>query len=156
MINKVILLGRLGKDPLIKQLDNGRVVCNVTLATNDYFTDKEGNRKESTEWHNLEIWDNQARVAEKFLRKGNVIYVEGKIRTDKYTDPEGVEKQLKKIRVLTMQMMGGMNKNEEGDSSRSFSPTSNQPVFDRGEGTGGNESLDFNAPDPDVNDDLPF
>lgn len=151
MINKVILLGRLGKDPQIKQLDNGRVVCNVTLATNDYYTDKEGNRKESTEWHNLEIWDNQARTAEKFLKKGSIIYVEGKIRTDKYTDPEGEEKQIKKIRVLTLQMMGGINRGE-GESQRTYSPTSNQPVFDRGtehtsEDTGAGEEPD---------DDLPF
>lgn len=154
MINKVILLGRLGKDPLIKQLDNGRVVCNVTLATNDYYTDKEGNRKESTEWHNLEIWDNQARTAEKFLRKGSVIYVEGKIRTDKYIDPEGQEKQVKKIRVLTMQMMGGMNRGaDEGqEQQRGYSPTQNQPVFDRNN----NENEDFSAPDNSVDDELPF
>lgn len=153
MINKVILLGRLGKDPLIKQLDNGRVVCNVTLATNDYYTDKEGNRKESTEWHNLELWDNQARTAEKYLRKGSVIYVEGKIRTDKYIDPEGVEKQIKKIRVLTMQMMGGMNRNEsDSENARGYSPTQNNPVFDRNTG----ESDDFGTPDNGVDDELPF
>jgi single-strand DNA-binding protein len=152
MINKVILLGRLGKDPQVKQLDNGRVVCNVTLATNDYYTDKDGNRKESTEWHNLEIWDNQARTAEKFLKKGSVIYVEGKIRTDKYLDPEGQEKQVKKIRVLNLQMMGGgMGRNESGENQRSYSPTSNQPVFDnRGEGG------DDGQADDNVDDDLPF
>jgi single-strand DNA-binding protein len=153
MINKVILLGRLGKDPLIKQLDNGRVVCNVTLATNDYYTDKEGNRKESTEWHNLEIWDNQARTAEKYLQKGSVIYVEGKIRTDKYLDPEGVEKQIKKIRVLSMQMMGGLNRNENNqEGQRGYSPTQNQPVFERNT----NDSEDLNAPDPAIDDALPF
>ncbi len=153
MINKAILLGRLGKDPLIKQLDNGRVVCNVTLATNDYYTDREGNRKESTEWHNLEIWDNQARTAEKYLKKGSVIYVEGKIRTDKYIDPEGVEKQIKKIRVLTMQMMGGMNRSEgDSDSERSYSPTQNQPVFDRPSA----ENKDFGGIDSSVDDELPF
>jgi single-strand DNA-binding protein len=115
MINKVILLGRLGKDPLIKHLDNGRVVANVTLATNDYYT-KDGQRMESTEWHNLELWDNHAKMAEKYLRKGNVLYVEGKIRTDKFTDAEGNEKQVKKIRVLQMQMMGGMNR-QDGEES---------------------------------------
>lgn len=150
MINKVILLGRLGKDPQVKQLDNGRVVCNVTLATNDYYTDKDGNRKESTEWHNLEIWDNQARTAEKYLKKGSVIYVEGKIRTDKYTDPEGQEKQVKKIRVLNMQMMGSGMGRPEGENQRSYSPTSNQPVFDRSE-TGDDAQADDN-----VDDDLPF
>lgn len=146
MINKVILLGRLGKDPLIKQLDNGRVVCNVTLATNDYYTDKEGNRRENTEWHNLEIWDNQARTAEKYLKKGSIVYVEGKIRTDKYTDADGTEKQIRKIRVLNMQMMGGMNR-QEGDQKPGYSPTQNQPVIERHE-----QGDDGDQPD----DDLPF
>ncbi|MBL7813290.1 MAG: single-stranded DNA-binding protein [Bacteroidetes bacterium] len=148
MINKVILLGRLGKDPLIKQLDNGRVVANVTLATNDYYV-RDGQKIETTEWHNLEMWDNQARTAEKYLRKGSILYVEGKIRTDKFTDPEGNEKQVKKIRVLQMQMMGG-TKQGDGDmaaSTRSYSPTNNQPVMDRNE----NEH-DLNP----VDDDLPF
>lgn len=151
MINKVILLGRLGKDPQIKQLENGRVVCNVTLATNDYFVDREGNRKESTEWHNLEIWDNQARTAEKYLKKGSIIYCEGKIRTDKYTDADGIEKQIRKIRVLTMQMMGGMNRQNDGENyERAYSPTSNQPVFE-------NKNDNDNGTDEvDEDDDLPF
>ncbi len=150
MINKVILLGRLGKDPQVRQLENGRVVCNVTLATNDYYIDKDGNRKENTEWHNLEIWDNQARTAEKYLHKGSIIYVEGKIRTDKYTDQDGIEKQIRKIRVLALQMMGGMNKTEGDGSQRSFSPTSNQPVFENRN----DQSQDHGVPDED--DDLPF
>ncbi|MCC7298238.1 MAG: single-stranded DNA-binding protein [Bacteroidia bacterium] len=151
MINKAILLGRLGKDPQVRQLENGRVVCNVTLATNDYYIDKDGNRKESTEWHNLEIWDNQARTAEKYLKKGSIIYVEGKIRTDKYIDADGIEKQVRKIRVLTLQMMGGMGKTGEGEADqRGYSPTSNQPVFDnRGD-------QNIHSGEPEEDDELPF
>lgn len=154
MINKVILLGRLGKDPLIKHLDNGRVVANVTLATNDYYM-KDGQRMESTEWHNLEMWDNHAKMAEKYLRKGSLLYVEGKIRTDKFTDPEGQEKQIKKIRVLQMQMMGGLGGRNEGEEGG----------YQRGYGNqGGNEGQserpaypDENRPDDNpVDDDLPF
>lgn len=115
MINKVILLGRLGKDPVVRRLDNGRVVANVTLATNDYYT-KDGQRLESTEWHNLEMWDKQAETAEKYLKKGSLLYVEGKIRTDRYTDAEGQERQTRKIRVNNFQMMGSMMgpRNEDG------------------------------------------
>ena len=151
MINKAILLGRLGKDPQVRQLENGRVVCNVTLATNDYYIDKDGNRKESTEWHNLEIWDNQARTAEKYLKKGSIIYVEGKIRTDKYIDADGIEKQVRKIRVLALQMMGGMGRSGEGETEqRSYSPTSNQPVFDnRGD-------QNIHSAEPEEDDELPF
>lgn len=156
MINKVILLGRLGKDPLIKHLDNGRVVANLTLATNDYYT-KDGQRLESTEWHNLELWDNHAKMAESYLKKGNIIYVEGKIRTDKYTDAEGIEKQIKKIRVLQMQMMSGLNRNEEGEQhSRSYS--SDSDAGHKSHHTVQEErSNDEGSQDSsDVNDDLPF
>ena len=117
MINKVILLGRLGKDPVIRKLDNGRIVANVSLATNDFYT-KDGQRMESTEWHNLEMWDQQALTAEKYFKKGNILYVEGKIRTDKYVDAEGVEKQLRKIRVTSFQMMNSMLGNREDQSDR--------------------------------------
>ena len=120
MINKVILLGRLGKDPVVRRLDNGRVVANVTLATNDYYT-KDGQRMESTEWHNLEMWDKQAETAEKYLKKGSLLYVEGKIRTDRYTDAEGQERQTRKIRVNNFQMMGSMLASRSEDGQRSDS-----------------------------------
>ncbi|MFZ9970326.1 MAG: single-stranded DNA-binding protein [Bacteroidia bacterium] len=72
MINKVLLLGRLGKDPIIRRLDNGRVVANLTLATNESYN-RDGQRMESTEWHNLEMWDNQANTAEKYMKKGDLL-----------------------------------------------------------------------------------
>jgi single-strand DNA-binding protein len=150
MINKVILLGRLGKDPVVRHLDNGRVVANITLATNDYYT-KDGQKMENTEWHNLELWDNHARLAENYLRKGNIIYVEGKIRTDKYTDAEGVEKQIKKIRVLQMQTMGGLNKNEDEESN-----TRNM-VSEQETGFKESENRSAGLPEgPEYKDDLPF
>lgn len=135
MINKVILLGRLGKDPVVRRLENGRVVANVTMATNDYYT-KDGQRMESTEWHNLEMWDKQAETAEKYLKKGGLLYVEGKIRTDRYTDAEGQERQTKKIRVNNFQMMGSMlgSRNEDGhrndaqNDSHTSDPTPNMGV----------------------------
>jgi len=117
MINKVILLGRLGKDPVIRKLDNGRIVANVSLATNDFYT-KDGQRMESTEWHNLEMWDQQALTAEKYFKKGNILYVEGKIRTDKYVDAEGIEKQLRKIRVTSFQMMSSMGGSGSNDQNK--------------------------------------
>jgi single-strand DNA-binding protein len=106
MINKVILLGRLGKDPVIRKLDNGRIVANISLATNDFYT-KDGQRMEQ-----------QALTAEKYFKKGNILYVEGKIRTDKYVDAEGVEKQLRKIRVTSFQMMNSMLGNRDENADR--------------------------------------
>ena len=131
MINKVILLGRLGKDPVVRRLDNGRVVANVTLATNDHYT-KDGQRLESTEWHNLEMWDKQAETAEKYLKKGSLLYVEGKIRTDRYTDAEGQERQTRKIRVNNFQMMGSLLSSRSDDASKNDSHSSDQHESDAG------------------------
>jgi single-strand DNA-binding protein len=145
MINKVILLGRLGKDPVVRRLDNGRVVANVTLATNDHYT-KDGQRLESTEWHNLEMWDKQAETAEKYLKKGSLLYVEGKIRTDRYTDAEGQERQTRKIRVNNFQMMGSLLSTRSDDASKNDSHSSDQHESDAG------HSVDLGHED----DGLPF
>ena len=104
MINKVILMGRLGKDPVIRKLESGRVVANISLATNESYL-KDGKRMESTEWHYLEMWDQQALDAERHFKKGSVLYIEGKLRTEKYMDAEGVEKQLRKVRVISYQLV---------------------------------------------------
>ena len=104
MINKVILMGRLGKDPVIRKLESGRVVANISLATNESYL-KDGQRMESTEWHYLEMWDQQALDAERHFKKGSVLYIEGKLRTEKYMDAEGVEKQLRKVRVISYQFV---------------------------------------------------
>lgn len=115
MINKVILLGRLGKDPIIRKLDSNRIVANFTLATNETYL-KDGQKMESTEWHNLEMWDQQASIAEKYLKKGSLLYIEGKIRTDKYKDTEGVEKQLRKIRVVSFQMLDNLIQGKDAET----------------------------------------
>ena len=104
MINKVIIMGRLGKDPVIRKLESGSVVANISLATNESYL-KDGQRMESTEWHYLEMWDQQALDAERHFKKGSVLYIEGKLRTEKYMDAEGVEKQLRKVRVISYQLV---------------------------------------------------
>ena len=111
MINKVILMGRLGKDPIIKRLSDGRIVANVTLATNEVYQNANV-RKEITEWHYLEMWDKQAEFAEKYLKKGRVVYVDGKIKTDKFTDSMGVEKEIRKIRVSEVRFIDVQGKKE--------------------------------------------
>jgi single-strand DNA-binding protein len=150
MINKVILLGRLGKDPIIRRLENGRIVANITLATNDYYT-KDGQRMESTEWHNLEMWDKQAETAEKYLKKGSLLYVEGKIRTDRYTDAEGQEKQMRKIRVNNFQMMGSMM--GDRNNERSDSQANNSASGDSSHAMGNEDNTGMGGMD---DDDLPF
>jgi len=104
-VNKVILLGNLGRDPDVRYLDNNRVVATFPLATNEVYIDRKGNRIRQTEWHNIELWDSLARIAEKYLKKGYTIYLEGKIRTDQWVDKEGVNRSQKKIRGINITIL---------------------------------------------------
>lgn len=104
MVNKVILVGHLGQDPEVKHLDGTRVVANLTLATNERYTDRNGNKVEQTEWHNLEMWDGLAKVAEQYLKKGSLVYIEGKIKTEQW-EKDGVKRYTTRVRVNTMNML---------------------------------------------------
>jgi single-strand DNA-binding protein len=105
-VNKVILVGHLGADPEVKYLEGDNVVANLSLATTEAYKDRSGNRVEQTEWHDLEFWGPQAKVAEQYLRKGSQVYVEGKIKSDKWTDEQGLNRKRMKIRVLSFTMLG--------------------------------------------------
>jgi len=114
-VNKVILVGNVGKDPEVKYIDNNKVVARVTLATNESYKDRNGNNVEQTEWHNIELWDDLARLAEKYVKKGKMLYIEGKLRTNKWMDKEtNQERQSKFIRATTMTFLGGGSGNNEG------------------------------------------
>lgn len=88
-VNKAILVGRLGKDPEIRTLDSGKQVATFSLATSETYKDKSGNKKEETEWHNIVLWDGLAGIAEKYLHKGDLLYVEGKLKTRSW-EKEGI------------------------------------------------------------------
>ncbi|AMM24945.1 single-stranded DNA-binding protein [Variovorax sp. PAMC 28711] len=106
-VNKVILVGNLGRDPETRTFPSGDQICNATLATTDKWKDKQsGEMKEATEWHRLVFNGRLAEIAAQYLRKGSQIYVEGQIRTRKYQDKDGVEKYATDIRVDQMQMLG--------------------------------------------------
>ncbi len=106
-VNKVILVGNLGRDPETRTFPSGDQICNATLATTDRWKDKQsGEMKEATEWHRLVFNGRLAEIAAQYLRKGSQVYVEGQIRTRKYTDKDGVEKYATDIRVDQMQMLG--------------------------------------------------
>jgi single-strand DNA-binding protein len=105
-VNKVILVGNLGADPEVKYLEGDNVVANLSLATTEAYKDRSGNRVEQTEWHDLELWGQQAKIAEQYLKKGSQIYVEGKIKSDKWTDEQGQNRKRMKIRVLSFTMLG--------------------------------------------------
>jgi single-strand DNA-binding protein len=106
-VNKVILVGNLGRDPETRTFPSGDSICNVTIATTDKWKDKQsGEMREATEWHRLVFNGRLAEIAAQYLRKGSQIYVEGSIRTRKYQDKDGVEKYATDIRVDQMQMLG--------------------------------------------------
>ena len=147
MINKVTLIGHLGKDPEVRYLDKDRVVANLTLATNERYNDRNGNRVETTEWHNLEMWDGLAKVAEKYLKKGSLVYVEGKLKTEEW-EKDGIKRYTTRIRVTTMNMMdiAGSSSN---DASTPPSQESSQSVVKQNEDAiesiidGGDDDLPF-------------
>ena len=107
-VNKVILIGNLGKDPEIRSFPSGDQVANVSLATTDKWKDKQtGEQREHTEWHRLQFTGRLAEIAGQYLKKGSQIYVEGSIRTRKWQDQSGQDKYSTEIRVESMQMLGG-------------------------------------------------
>lgn len=118
-VNKVILVGNLGKDPEVRALENGVKVARFSLATSESYTDRQsGQRVDQTEWHNIVIWRGLAEVAEKYLRKGNQVYIEGKLQTRSYQDKEGVTKYSTEVVAQNMTMLGGRS---DGASSSSGS-----------------------------------
>lgn len=131
-VNKVILVGNLGKDPEVRHLEGGASVANFTLATTETYKDKTGNRQEQTEWHNIVVWRGLADVAEKYLKKGMTIYIEGKLRSRSWDDKEGNKRYTTEI---------------VGDT---FTILSKKENSQQSQGNEGNISL------PKSGDDLPF
>ena len=137
-VNKVILIGNLGKDPEVRHLDNGISVANFSLATTESYTNKQGERVNQTEWHNIVLWRGLADVAEKYLKKGNSVYVEGKISTRKWEDKEGNTRYSTDIIADKMTMLGSKSTNSNSPTESSVSTTEPTPSEELG------------------NDDLPF
>jgi single-strand DNA-binding protein len=106
-VNKVILVGNLGKDPEVRHLEGGVSVAHFTLATNDYYKDKQGNRVERTEWHNISAWRGLADMADKYLKKGQQVYIEGKLRTRQYQDKDQQTRYITEIVADEISMLGG-------------------------------------------------
>ena len=119
-VNKVILVGNLGRDPDMRYLPSGEAVANLAIATTDKYKDKSGQLVEATEWHRVSFFGRTAEVCGQYLKKGGQVYVEGSIRTRKYTDKEGVEKYATEIRGDRMQMLGGKS---ESSPTRQAEPS---------------------------------
>lgn len=151
-VNKVILIGNLGADPEVKYLEGDKVVAKLRLATTESYKDRNGNRVDQTEWHDLELWDGQAKIAEQYLKKGSQLYVEGKIKTDTWQDEQGQNRYRTKIRVLSFTMLGGKPEGMGSSQTPSSAPAANpKPAA--------TASMSSSSPDlvlDDSDDDLPF
>lgn len=118
-INKVILVGNLGKDPETRYMPNGKAVTNFSIATSESWKDKQtGEQKEKTEWHNIVMFDRLAEIAAEYLKKGSQVYVEGKLQTRKWQDKEGRDRYTTEINANEMQMLGGRGGGGAGTESR--------------------------------------
>lgn len=114
-INKVIIVGTLGADPETRYTTSGSAITSMRLATNESWTDKQtGQKQERTEWHRVKMFGRLAEIAAEYLRKGKQVYIEGSLRTDKYTDKDGIERYSTDIIANEMQMLGGAGGGGEG------------------------------------------
>jgi single-strand DNA-binding protein len=154
MINKVILVGRLGKDPEIRSTPQGSTVAKFTVATDEKFTDREGNKQERTEWHNIAAWGKLGEICGQYLKKGKLVYIEGSIRTDSWDDKESGQKKYRtEIIANTMKMLD--RRGDEGGGGGGG--------YDRGSSYGQSQSRSGgsgkSAPAPDMIEDdeeVPF
>lgn len=151
-VNKVILVGNLGADPETRYMPNGDAVCNIRLATTESWKDKQsGEKKEITEWHRVVFYRKLAEIAGQYLKKGSQVYLEGRIRTRKWTDKEGQERYTTEIEANEMQMLGRREGMGDSGPRESSGPSGSRPAAAKPAGnapSGGG----FN----DFEDDIPF
>ena len=152
-VNKVILIGNLGKDPDIRYMPGGDAVANITLATSETWKDKTGVKQEKTEWHRVTFYRKLAEIVGEYLKKGSSVYVEGRLETRKWTDKTGTDRYTTEIIANEMRMLGsksggssseGENKNNETSSPKDSAVNNNNTTANHNSGFG------------DMDDDIPF
>jgi len=141
-VNKVILVGHLGKDPEIRHLEGNTSVATFTLATTESYTNKQGQKVDQTEWHNIVAWRGLADIAAKYLQKGKQVYIEGKIRSRSYDDKDGIKRYVTEIVADNITLLG---RKEDGASSSSNTSSEQHK-----------QETELNSIHNSINDDLPF
>jgi single-strand DNA-binding protein len=160
-VNKVILVGNLGRDPEVRYMPNGEAVCNFSIATTDNWKDKNGQKQERTEWHNIVMYRKLAEIAGEYLKKGRPVYVEGRLQTRKWQTKEGQDRYTTEIIADQMQMLGGRDSggsnasyddmNQDQDSGQSAAPArQSAPAAQAAKPAAGGSSFD------EFDDDIPF
>ena len=152
-VNKVILVGNLGRDAEVRYTPGGAAVARFSIATTEVWNDKGGQRQERTEWHNIDLWGKQAESLSEYLVKGKQVYVEGRLQTDEYTDKEGQKRKSTKVRCERVVLLGGGG----GGGGRSGGGGGG---YDRGGesrgGGGGSTASHDDVSEPLTDDDIPF
>ena len=148
-VNKAILVGRLGKDPETRYTSGGQAVCNFTMATDETYKDRSGERQKRTEWHRIVVWGKQAEIAQQYLRKGSLIFLEGRIQSRQWDDREGQKRTTVEIVANNFRMLGGRGDNA---GSGSGAPSTSGDADIHAPSAGQEET-----PAPEVSDeDIPF
>ena len=148
-VNKVILVGNLGRDPEIRYMPSGDAIANFSIATTDTWKDKSGVRQERTEWHRISMFGKVAEIAGQYLKKGSSVYIEGRLQTRKWTDKEGAERQTTEVVADRMQMLGsrggggGYRDDDDEQFDQSTRSTQQRPAQQ-------------SRPNDDFDDDIPF
>ena len=142
-VNKVILIGRLGKDPEMRHTATNDAIARFSIATGEKYKDKQGNQIDKTEWHNIVIFGKLAEIAEQYLKKGSLIFVEGKIQSQKYQDKQGIERVNYEIICHEMKMLGAKDENAH-KTQQTLQPPSKQQATQK--------PVQIN----DIDDDIPF
>lgn len=155
-VNKVILVGNLGRDPEVKFMPNGDAVCNFSIATTDSWKDKQGAKQERTEWHNIVMYRKLAEIAGEYLKKGRPVYIDGRLQTRKWQDKDGNDRYTTEIIADSMQMLGGRDSGGNDDrperNGAADNPTYSKPpaqTTQRAPAPAGGSFDDFE-------DDIPF
>jgi single-strand DNA-binding protein len=161
-VNKVILIGNLGRDPEVRYLPSGDAVANLNLATTEKWKDKNGDQQEQTEWHRVAFFGRQAEICGEYLKKGSSVYIEGRLQTRKWTDKEGNERSTTEIRGDRMQMLGGRGAGSGGAEPPGRDPMEREPMAREPEPSGSapasvkpagsKKPANFD----DLDDDIPF
>ena len=146
-INKVILVGRLGRDPEMKYTSGGTPFCRFSIATDDNWTDKgSGEKQERTEWHSIVVWDRLAEICNQYLTKGRLVYIEGSLQTREWDDKEGVKRKTTEVRARDMVMLGGGSGSQGGEGG----------MPSRSDSAGGSSSSSGPGGSAITDDDIPF
>jgi len=154
-VNKVILMGNLGRDPEVRFMPNGDAVCNFSIATTDSWKDKAGERQEKTEWHNIVMYRRLAEIAGEYLKKGRPVYLEGRLQTRKWQTKEGQDRYTTEIIADSMQMLGGRDGAPTQDSQQSSQPEA-KDEFDQTPSRNSQSESTSSSSFDEFEDDIPF